>query len=104
MKIKNNSLRNVSLMGLHNGGVPPRLMIPAETTVEFTEREYAPVARSAEPLLNLGILSFVVSPVSLMTVAEIADKVLFEKDVELKTKGKTKAEVQEKAEALGVSV
>jgi hypothetical protein len=82
MKIKNNSLRNVSILGGYpkaptgvTGGAPVRLLIPAGTTMEFTDEEFEPCACAAKKLIDLNLLEVLVPPVSKLTEEEIVAKI-----------------------------
>jgi len=113
MKIKNLSNRNVHLLGANipledkdgNTGFArgEKLLLIAGSTLEITDEQFYAVAASANKLMDAGVLSYLETPVSKLSKAEIIAKVSEEADVELKD-SLTKPELQKKAEALGVSV
>ena len=113
MKIKNNSNRNVHLLGANipledkdgntGFGRGKKFLVIASSTLEISDEEFYSVAAAANELVEAGVLTYVESPVSKLSKADIIAKVAEEADVELKD-SLNKAELQAKAEALGVSV
>lgn len=106
MKIKNTTTRNISLLAPHspNKGMPFRLLIPAETTMEFEDSEYMKVMKAGKHLVSKGLLKIVERVESKLTSAQIADRVARQTGNTIKVEGKTKQEVQKQAEAMGVEV
>jgi len=105
MKIKNLTARNVGLMAGHNKerGIPFRVNVVANSTLELDDADYAKVKSVAKGLVEKGILKIVSAPATQLTKKELIAKVLKEVDVELK-ESLSLPKLQEKAEALGVEV
>lgn len=113
MKIKNTTNRNVNIIGGNTTVEDDKgakgfakgfqCTVPAQSTLEITDDEYRSIEKEVKELVDAKVMSVVASAESKLTKSEIIDKVLEEADVELSDKS-NKAELQEKAEALGVSV
>lgn len=105
MKMKNLTNRNTSILAPHpkSGGMPFRVSVIANSTLELSDEDYAKIEVAALKLKDEGVISYVEAPESKLTIKEIIAKVSKEADVELK-ESLGKAKLQAKAEALGVNV
>lgn len=113
MKLKNNSKRNISIIsgnvkvtdregnvGFAKGKI---VKVIAGSTLEISDELYKTIKPATLSLVENNVLSIVKTAESELTKNEIIDKVMLEADVELKDSS-TKAQLQSKAEALGVEV
>lgn len=104
MKLKNLTQRNINILSKHNGGVPFTVTIPALSTLELSKEEAVGVGKSVvKTLVSSKVLEITEALVSELTNEEIIAKVEAETGVTLPKKS-NKANLQNKAELLGVEV
>ena len=114
MKMKNLTNRNIYILpankavedNMGNKGFArgARIAISAQSTLELTDAEFAAIELPVKELKEAGVIEVTESPVTKLTKDEIISKVMLETDVELKKGNNTVAQLQAKAEALGVEV
>jgi len=105
MKLKNKTSRNISILSNHpeNGGMPFRVLVIAGSTLELNDLDFEKIEVQTNRLVKSGVLVYIETPETKLSKDEIIKKVETETDVTLKSTS-SKAELQKKAEALGVTL
>jgi len=103
MKVKNTTGRDVSVIANREPGKAAfRIMIPAMSTIEFSDEEWNRVADRTKELVKKGIFIITDEPVTPLTATEICE-VLEQHDVKVNHKiGKKK--LQKMAKDLGIEL
>jgi len=105
MKLINESLRNVNVLQNYGygQGSPFRVMIVAGSTLELSDEDFEKVKKPIKNLVEAGVLKILIAPDSKFSREELIAKIYEETGIKLPEDGMNKAEVQSKAEVLGVS-